>query len=131
MKFLLAAFLAFLIWIIYQINTGSQMLLIRMADIIPMGDKVGHFFVMGFLAYLVNIVMKCKSVRVGPIDLLWGSLIVFTFVFAEEVSQLFIRGRTFSLLDLGSDVLGIWTIGWLAIKTYPYFQRRETQAIRR
>lgn len=131
MKFLLAAFMAFLIWIIYQINTGSQMLLIRMADIVPMGDKVGHFFVMGFLAYLVNIVMKCKLVRVGPVDLLMGSLIVFTFVFAEEVSQLFIRGRTFSLLDLGSDILGIWTFGWLAIKTYPYFQRRETRAVRR
>lgn len=122
MRFLLAAFLLFLIWIIYQINTGSQMLLIRMADLVPLGDKIGHFFVMGFLAYLVNIVMKCKPVRVGPVDLLMGSLIVFTFVFAEEVSQLFIRGRTFSLLDLGSDILGIWVFGRLAIKTFPYFQ---------
>lgn len=80
---------------------------------------------MGIFAYLVNLFLECKTFRIGPINVLTGSVIVFLCVFAEELSQMFIPSRTFSEWDLLSDVLGIITFSYLAIKTYPLFSRRH------
>jgi VanZ family protein len=42
---------------------------------------------------------------------LLGSLVVVILAAAEEVSQLYIPGRSFDLLDLAADALGIWLLG--------------------
>lgn len=90
-----------------------------MVDSIPIGDKIGHFLLMGMLAYLVNLLMECKTFKLGKWQILTGSVIVAVCVLIEEMTQIFIPTRTFSYLDLLSDLLGILTFSYLAVKTHP------------
>ena len=86
----------------------------------PHGDKLGHFFVMGTFAYLVNLLLACKTFKLGRFRVLNGSVMVLVCVVLEEMTHMFIRTRTFSYLDLLSDFLGIVAFSILAVKTYPY-----------
>ncbi len=118
-RILLLVFTIGLAWIINVANSGGSNFILEAVDNIPNGDKIGHFFVMGTFAYLVNLFLECKTFRLGTINVLKGSAIVFVFVFIEEITHMFIRTRTFSYMDLLSDVLGIVAFGILAVKTYP------------
>ena len=81
---------------------------------LPYGDKIGHFLLMGFFSFLLNLALSAKTVNLWKFNYLLGSLIVLTVVTIEEVSQIFIRGRTFDLGDLAADFLGIFLFGELA-----------------
>jgi hypothetical protein len=65
--------------------------------------KVNPFYSLGTL---------CSCAGFTP-----GSLLVFLFMAAEEFTQLYFPARTFSWLDLSSDLLGIllagFLVGWL------------------
>lgn len=82
---------------------------------VPGGDKCGHFLLMGLLSFLVNASLGCRTVRVRGARLLLGSLCVAAAVAAEEFSQLFLRYRSFDLVDLLFDFLGIWLFGRAAL----------------
>ena len=116
-KILFGGFVAFLAWMIWLANTGQTNLLIDLGNTIPLGDKVGHFLLMGMLAFFANMLLKHRRVQIKATSILLGSLLVGIFVFLEECSQLFIPSRTFSLLDLLSDALGIYTFGLFARRT--------------
>lgn len=81
----------------------------------PAGDKLGHLVVFGFLAFLANAALDAARWRVGRLTLLKGSICVFIPTALEEFSQLFLITRTFDLLDLLADGIGIALGGWLAV----------------
>jgi VanZ family protein len=81
---------------------------------IPNGDKWGHFILMGMLTLLVNLALRGKTVGIGRLRYLLGSLIVLAFVIAEEFSQKFLGGRTFDYADLLFDFAGILVFGEIA-----------------
>lgn len=118
-RILLLVFTIALAWIINVANSGGSNFILEAVDTIPNGDKIGHFFVMGTFAYLVNLLLECKTFKLGSLNVLKGSTIVFVFVLIEEITHMFIRTRTFSYFDLLSDILGIVAFGILAVKTYP------------
>ena len=122
-RIVLIGFTAFLAWLIHVANTGGHNILLDFANDIPNGDKIGHFFLMGILAYLVNLLLECKSFKIGGLSLLKGSIIVGFCVIVEEFTQQFIPTRTFSYLDLLSDFLGILVFSLIAVKTYPFITR--------
>lgn len=78
---------------------------------LPLGDKIGHFCLMGMLSLLVNLALNAKTFCVWKLDYLLGSLIVAAVVTTEEFSQMFIGGRTFDLYDLIFDYAGILLLG--------------------
>jgi len=82
--------------------------------ILPFGDKLGHFILIGLLALIVNLTWRCAQFKCFQWHLLKGSTLVFVIVFLEELSQIFIASRTFDLGDLMFDCLGIWVAGYLA-----------------
>lgn len=92
---------------------------------LPYGDKIGHFLLMGFLSFLVNLTLKAKSFQIWKLKYLWGSIIVLAVVTIEEFSQIFIRGRSFDLRDLGADFAGILLFGELARFVCIYFLRKD------
>lgn len=74
---------------------------------IPNLDKVGHFFGMGFLAYLMlqsfSLANETKLVKKAV-------LIILSLLFlatTEEFSQRFLQYRSFQLWDLAANYLGI------------------------
>lgn len=81
---------------------------------IPYGDKVGHFCLMGMFAFLLNLVLKAKTISVWRLEYLPGSLIVMFAVAIEEFSQIFVNGRTFDWDDLLFDFAGIVIFGEIA-----------------
>ena len=83
---------------------------------IPGGDKLGHFLLMGLLSFLLNVSLDCRTLRVFGRTLLTGSLVACVAVTLEELSQLFVRYRTFDFADLLFDYGGIWVFGRLALR---------------
>ena len=78
---------------------------------IPFGDKLGHFVLVGLLAFLINLALEARSIRIGGRVILSGSFYVSIGVLLEEFSQLAVPTRSFSLSDLVADFLGIWMAG--------------------
>ncbi|ALO34530.1 trypsin [Colwellia sp. MT41] len=101
------AFFGFILWVIYLANTGQNSVFFQLVARIPYGDKFGHFFLFGLLTLATNIAFRFKSFPLFSRELFLGSILVFIFVVIEEFSQYFIPHRTFDLIDLSADFIGI------------------------
>jgi hypothetical protein len=106
-------FALFIVMIIIIANWGTLPFMIGMIYTYPMGDKLGHFILMGLLTFLVNLSFSAKRLTLFSRRILLGSVLVFSAVVIEEFSQLFVSSRSFSLLDLSFDFLGILCASWL------------------
>lgn len=123
MKWLTGIYLLFLGVIVFLADQKQYQPLFRRIREMPYGDKLGHLILMGLFSFLLNMALGCRTWRVWRIKLLRGSLIVALLVTAEEFSQLFFRTRTFDLIDLVFDYVGIFSFGLLA-----YFLTRRKLA---
>jgi VanZ family protein len=100
----------------------------RGQEIIPHFDKLGHFFLMGVLALLVNLNLRCRRLKLPYMNVLLGSVIVFTLALVEELSQLIILYRTFDWADLLANSLGILVFGQIAWHWQKYRTSRQSLA---
>lgn len=89
---------------------------------VPYGDKIGHFFLMGMLSFVVNLALRARRLKTWKLNFLLGSLIVGIAVAVEEFSQMFVSGRTFDWSDLAADFAGILIFGEIARFTLRKFQ---------
>lgn len=113
-KIMTVCYIFILAGIIFIADRRSTAYVLGFVGNIPYGDKLGHFFLMGIFSFLINLVLKAKTVGFGKFRYLLGSLIVAVVVTLEECSQIFIRGRSFDLSDLAADFAGIIILGELA-----------------
>jgi len=113
-KIFTVIYIFLIVGIVILANYKSTQYLLRFGGGIPCFDKIAHFLLMGGFAFLVNLVLKAKTVSVWKYRYLLGSLIVIIIVTAEEFSQIWISGRAFDLGDLVADYLGIFIFGELA-----------------
>lgn len=113
-KILTVCYVLILAGIIFIANRKSTAYILGFVGSIPYGDKFGHFFLMGILSFLINLMLGAKTIGFGSFRYLLGSLLVAVIVTLEECSQLFIRGRSFDWSDLVADCLGILVFGELA-----------------
>lgn len=114
MKILLVVYIFILAVIIFIASRKGTRYLLDFVGSIPYGDKLGHFLLMGGFSFLLNLVLNAKTLRLWKFNYLLGSLIVFVVVTLEEISQIFVSGRTFDRGDLVFDYLGIFVFGELA-----------------
>ena len=82
---------------------------------IPFGDKIAHFLLVGVLAVVLNMAMNAATVRLGPVVLLRGNLILYLLATAEELSNALQPYRSLSLTDMVFNWLGIFAFGWIAV----------------
>lgn len=106
--------LAFLLVILWA-DQGTMPYFIAMLYAFPNGDKVGHFLLVGMLAFLVNLSLGCRILKLGRIKILLGSLAIAVLAAVEEFTQSFFALRSASWLDLGASFLGILVLGSLAL----------------
>ncbi|HXE41459.1 MAG TPA: VanZ family protein [Candidatus Baltobacteraceae bacterium] len=97
-------------------DDGKGGWMFALAHLIPLGDKAGHFLLFGTLSFLANLLSRAAKINLFGITAMKGSAIVLSIVTLEECSQLFFKSRTFDLLDLTADVLGIWFFSNLAAR---------------
>src|SRR5574341_1017053 len=85
----------------------------------PFGDKVGHFVLFGGLSLLVNLSVYEAMPQPNIRSALVANLTIAVLIGLEEVSQLWIRSRTFSLVDLAASYVGVAGFAWLAARIRP------------
>jgi len=100
-------FFIFLLRIIFLANTGGQSIFFQLVGGIPYGDKLGHFGLFSLLTFFLVFGSKFKTLLFGRFRIYYGTLMVLTFAFFEEFSQILISSRTFEPADLLADLLGI------------------------
>jgi polysaccharide biosynthesis protein VpsQ len=86
---------------------------------VPFGDKIGHLVFIGILTFLLNDALDGRMVKMGGLKVLLGCSIVAVVMTLEEISQIWIPWRTFDLVDLSANYLGIGLAGlkWLPKKS--------------
>ncbi len=114
MKWLTGGFILLLILIVIIANLGLGPIFFPFIYDIPGLDKIGHFCLMGTLSYLVNRTLGSKRIQILSANLLLGNLLVILVVGLEEISQIFLVHRAFSVLDLAFDLGGIILGGYIA-----------------
>ena len=100
-------FACFIGWIILQANQGRNTIFFEWVKVIPFGDKIGHVLLFGVLSGLTIIALKGRCLTINTIRLPLGAVIVSTIAITEELSQTLFINRTFDLLDVCADILGI------------------------
>ena len=107
-------YMLFLAATIATADEGRLRWLYAVVGKVPEGDKIGHFVLMGMLAWLLNTSLGWRRSSVMGSAVWLGSVMVFTFATLEECSQRFFPARTFELLDLAGDYSGIAMAGLFA-----------------
>lgn len=116
MKILYVILLSMVGMIITMASSGFVNSHVRfIIEIIPYGDKIFHFLLIGITASVANLLFNFKRYLIFTrYRVFKGSFwiaIIFTF---EEFSQIFLETRSFEIADLCSNYGGILTAGFLA-----------------
>jgi len=122
LRIIAGLFFAFVLLVFISANTSAPFYG-QWIQHIPFADKIGHFILVGMVAFFVNLLLNCKRFRFGGAQLLLGSAVVVLFFTLEEASQYFIPVRTCEVLDLLCNYLGIFVFGKLAL----WFNTRNTE----
>lgn len=117
-KILTIVYVCVLAVLVFLADKRTTQYLFKPLRNLPYGDKIGHFLLMGFFSFLLNLALNARTVSAWKFNYLLGSLIVLTVVTIEEFSQIFIRGRTFDAGDLVADAAGIIFFGEIARLIY-------------
>ena len=80
----------------------------------PYSDKVLHFSLFGMVAFWLNLWTGGKKVHVFGMALPLAIVIPLSLAFTEECLQQFSPVRTFDLVDLTGDALGMCTLWWMS-----------------
>ncbi len=125
MKWLTIGFVVFIVGVVILADTGNGAWLFWLIELVPGGDKTGHFVLVGTLALLVNLSLKARRVTIGRWKVLLGSAVIAAVFTVEEFSQIGFEARGFSLLDLAMNYTGILVFGWVAAR---WVERQQTPA---
>lgn len=122
-------FFLFICWAIFLADTGSESAFTGIVKSLPHGDKLGHLILYGVLTSLMVTALKFKSISIVNCSVQLGSVLVLSFAFIEELSQLFLANRTFDIYDLYSDVIGVLLFTFVTLKCHVIFAPREKLTI--
>lgn len=109
MKIFSYVFITMILLIFYGATTKSLGWIADLVQSIPYGDKIIHFILIGTLAYVVNYLMGFRRFEFLNRKWLTGTTLIFAIMTIEEFSQMFVSTRSFDLLDLTANYLGIFT----------------------
>jgi len=105
--FIFVTFFIFIIGIIIAANRGSLGNSFSFASQIPYFDKIGHFILMGLLAFfaIISLVPRMRGPQQKATLKIVAILLVM--IALEEISQHFIPSRTFSIADYLCGFIGV------------------------
>ena len=116
MKRLTILFSLFIILIIVLADSGNLGIL-RIANRIPYGDRIGHFVLYGILILLLDLTsIRSLPKRRPKLIIVTMGLLLALLIGLEEFSQKYFSKRTFDLVDLTFSYLGVTFFSWVAMK---------------
>ena len=101
------SFFIFISFIIYLADTADHNFAFRLIGHISYGDKFMHGTLYGLMALLLNYGLNFKSKKFFGFNMQIGAMIVLAFATIEEITQYWLPSRTFDLLDLLADFVGV------------------------
>lgn len=110
-------FFIFVAGIIIGDDLGRFRTIIGWVGSLPFGDKLGHLIFIGTLTFLLNYALDGQMLKIGRLKILMGCSIVAVGMTIEEFSQIWIPSRTFDLVDLSANYLGITIAGLVWLRT--------------
>ena len=96
-------FFIFILFIIYLADSADHNFAFRLIGHIPYGDKAMHALLYGTMALFLNYGLNYRSFKTVQL----GAIIVLVFATLEEITQYWIPSRTFDLVDLLADFIGV------------------------
>lgn len=118
-------FFLFICWSITLANSGSGSIFVSIIKHLPYGDKLGHVLLYGVLTALMITALKFRTLSLFNRSVQLGSVLVLSFAFIEEITQLFQANRTFDMYDLYSDIIGVFLFAFVTIKYHLIFKDQE------
>lgn len=107
MRLVTAIFAMFIIGLVLMANTGALPRFVTDIYLFPLGDKLGHFLLIGGLAFLLDLTALSQRPKRPRAAMAKVSAVLAALVTLEEISQILVPARSFSLLDLAGDYAGI------------------------
>ena len=116
LRFVAFAFVVILggIVLAFDLGMAQRFRIYLTRDLFPHSDKMAHFLLSGTLALLMNLVLRGRTVRIGPLRLLIATVVLVPIVTLEELTQYVLKYRDCCPYDLFANLLGILSFGWLA-----------------
>lgn len=100
-------FAAFLIAMVVVADRGQGSQWWPFVERIPYSDKLGHIALFGTLGFLCNLAFPSRRLGFRPLIFTLTTLILFTIISLEELSQAFVPSRTLDLFDWLADLIGL------------------------
>lgn len=97
--------------------TGNGTFWFSFLKYIPGGDKTGHVVLLGSLSLSISWVLRYKGFRIFNTKIHYGVSVVCAFITFEEFCQILSIHRTFDLIDLLCNYIGI-LITWTGISMF-------------
>ena len=122
-KLLVLLFTTLFFGTIFFIAYSGNSSFFRFLKYVPGGDKTGHVVSLFILSLSFSWFSSFKYMKIKGIKIYYGVLFIAFFITIEEFLQLLSPYRTFDLLDLSCNYLGI-SLAILGIKFYnKYFTK--------
>jgi polysaccharide biosynthesis protein VpsQ len=115
MKWLAVIFSLFIITVIVLADEGRLGWMWEFYDF-PYGDKVGHFFIYGLLALILNLYFLSQPHIDSKRLILTVSLVLAALIGLEEWSQSRFPSRTMDIIDLLSGYAGVALFSYFAYR---------------
>jgi VanZ family protein len=126
MKWFAVIFAVFIALVIGAADLGLLRGQLDALHALPMGDKIGHFVLIGLLSFLVITSLIHELPKQDPRRIALATAILMALIFGiEEASQRLIQGRDANPGDLMADYAGIAFFSWLSLKLH--FKRKRSQ----
>lgn len=104
-------FFLFISYIIFLADTADYNMGFALVEHLPYGDKIMHALLYGVMAMLLNYGLGYR--QIGRLQL--GAVMVLSFAIIEECTQYYIPTRSFDLLDMLADLVGVMVFSWKKI----------------
>lgn len=101
-------FFTFICRMIFLADLDQENYIMTISSAVKHGDKIGHFAIYGMMALLLNYALRYRTFRFFNREVFWSTTIVLVFAVTEEFSQLAFKSRTFDLMDVLFDFLGVF-----------------------
>lgn len=114
-QIIFGGYLAFIALIILLKDMDRGQSVFNLFNGLKHADKVAHFLLFGLLTYLLSFALRHKRIKLMTIRISLAPVIMLIATFVEECSQIGLESRTFSLLDMLANLVGVLYFGYLAI----------------
>lgn len=109
-----AFLLYFLLLFLIVITANGGNLPYNLLGKVPYYDIYGHFILYGIASFLSHLALGGKKIIIAQIFIPLGPFLFTVVTIAEEISQIHLPHRTFSIVDLNASLIGIIIFYYLA-----------------